>query len=306
MPIKLEATELENLIHNFRYSNFGDNNERTFGSAITERFPNSEFYWQRFVTPMTNRIDSTVTHDKIGARKTVSIDIQELSRLNYSVFMNLVYANQCLHDKQLSYFENFYAHLGTVCDLSEEFITQLYIITLECEGLKTEVLQELSKEGFLKIAEKWYDDYYASSFEHYLKKGKTAPFKIIGRSNLLDEYFSNAKEWKEYKKFAQQIRTYRNVIVHNAIVGGRIVGTDIYVPRIKNILKYKQWHQIFSITRPEVEKDFIERNTQMRENFITMNEKLNLLWQKPIEHFNRLLYIDRKPLLMQKYDLVLS
>lgn len=303
MTIQLSTSDFKKGLEQFSYKNNGDNYEINYGNKVIDIFPNSELYWRLFVIPMTNRIDNTVLNDKIGTRISVSIDMQELSRLNYSVFVNLVFAEQCISKKQISFFENFYAHLGTVCDLAEEFSTQLYLIKLQCVQKETEILQKLSKTKFLEIAKNWYDKYYSSTYEHYLSKGKTAPIKLISRMNILDEYHSNSPEWKEYSKFALQLRTYRNVVVHNPQMGGHVVNGKIHVPKKEKVSNYKKWHQIFAVDINKRDRDFIEREYQMVEDFRILKEKLNKLWQKPIDDFNQLFYIDKNPLILHKYDL---
>jgi hypothetical protein len=305
MTIRLLTSDFKEYLRQFNYKKNGDTYEINFGHTVVDVFSNSELYWQLFVIPMTNRIDNSIVIDKIGARKSISIDIYELSRLNYSVFINLVFAKQCISNKQISFFENFYTHIGTVCDLAEEFVTQLYFIKLICEQRETEILQKLSKTEFLEIAEEWYDKYYSSAYEHYLSKGKTAPIKLISRANILDEYYSNALEWKEYSKFALQIRTYRNVVVHNPQIGGHIIDGKMYVPKKGEISNYKKWYQIFAIdaNSNKFKRDFIEREYQMVEDLRVLKEKLNNLWIKPIDDFNQLLYIDKNQTLLKKYDL---
>ena len=146
MPLQTTSSDLEILTKSFTYKTFGDGYEMQYGDLVIDNFSNSEAFWQKFITPLTNRIDAFISNsnDKIKQRQSASLDVRDLSAIHYSVFMNLTYAVECLTKKQISYFENFYAHLGSVCDLAEEFLTQLYFISLYCEGKETEILQRLS------------------------------------------------------------------------------------------------------------------------------------------------------------------
>jgi len=305
MTHQTTSQELLNLSKTFSYQNIGDGYEILFGDTVIDKFKNSEIFWQQFITPITKRIDLTVLdpNEKIKPRQNIGIDLQELSSFHYSVFLNLVYAGQCLEKKHFSYFENFYAHLGSVCDLAEEFLTQLYFMSLECEGKETVVLQKLSKIKFLDIAKEWYDNYYASSYQHYLSKGKTAPIKLISRANILDEYFGKSKEWKDYIKTALQIRTYRNVVVHNTQIASLQVNNQTYVPKKSKISDYKKWHQVFAVKPQRFQHDFIERDQQMLQDLTDLKEKLEIIWNKPIDHFKKLLYIDKNKKLLAKYDI---
>lgn len=305
LTLQTTILDLKTLTNGFTYQSDGDLHEMQSGHLITDLFPKSEEFWKSFVTPITNRVDKNVSNhnEKIRARTAISTDLVDLSIIHYSVFLNLVYASNSLSTKHLSYFENFYAHLGSVCDLAEEFITHLYFITLECEEKETEVLQRLSKRKFVELAKDWYDKYYASSYIHYLSKGKTAPLKIIGRSNILDEYFDNAVEWKDYSKLALLIRTYRNVIVHNTQIGSHITPQGVFVPKKNKIGDYKKWHQVFAVNHNKFLRDFIERDSQMQQDLLDLKSALNNLWTKPIQHFDRLLYADQNINLLRKYDI---
>lgn len=300
MPLQTTSQSLLILTNTFTYKSIGDKYEIIYGDTVIDNFKNSEVFWQKFITPITKRVDTAIINpnDRIRPRQNISLDLQELSSIHYSVFLNLVYAGQCLATKHLSYFENFYAHLGSACDLAEEFLTQLYFISLACEEKETEILEKLSKGKFLDIAKQWYDKYYASTYQHYLSKGKAAPIKLISRSNILDEYFSNSKEWKEYCNTALQIRTYRNVVVHNTQIASIWVGSQVFVPKKKRIQDYKKWHQVFSVKQDRFPHDFIERDQQMQNDFIELKEKLNSIWEKPLEHFSKLLYFDKNSKLL--------
>lgn len=308
MTLHTDINTLRTLTDGFTYKADGDLHEIQSGHLITDLFPNSELFWKSFVTPITNRVDVAITNhnDKIRARPNISTDIVDLSIIHYSVFLNLVYASVSLTTKHLSYFENFYTHLGTVCDLAEELITQLYFVTLECEEKETEVLQRLSKTKYLELAKEWYDKNYSNAYTHYLSKGKTAPFKIIGRTNILDEYFGDDLNWKSYSKLALQIRTYRNVIVHNTQIGSHITPQGIFVPKKNKISDYKKWHQVFTVKQDKFLKDFIERDSQMQRDLNDLKAALNNLWLKPIQHFDRLLYTDKNSRLLKKYDIQIN
>lgn len=304
MKLQINQQDLKALTDGFSYKIDGDKHEIENGQLIVDLFPNSENFWKAFVTPITSRIDTSIIEhsNKIRARSDISTDIVDLSIIHYSVFLNLVYASKCLSTKQMSYFENFYTHLGSVCDLAEEFITQLYFVTLECEDKETEVLQRLAKKDYLKLAADWYEKHYATSYKHYLSKGKTAPFKIIGRSNILDEYFNKSNEWKNYSEIALQIRTYRNVIVHNSQIGSLTTPKGIYVPKKNKIGNYKKWHQVFKVKDERFLIDFIERESQMHQDITDLKTALNILWAKPLQHFERLFYTENNPTLIEKYN----
>lgn len=306
MSYQISSKYLLDLSKTFTYKLSGDKYEVMYGDAVIDIFKSSETFWRKFITPLTMRIlaNQNDPNIRIRPRSNISLDLQELSSIHYSVFLNLAYAEQCLITKQASYFENFYTHLGSACDLAEEFLINIYFLILKCENKETEVLQKLSKGKFLNLAKEWYDKYYPSTYEHYLSKGKAAPIKLISRSNILDEYFEKSKELREYNSTAILIRTYRNVVVHNSQIGSIFTEDGRwYVPRKNKISKYRKWHQVFSVKPRQFPFDFIEKLQQMREDANELKTRLNSLWKKPITDFENLLYLAKNKSLLSKYDL---
>ena len=84
MPLQTTSQALKDLTKTFTYKTVGDKYEIAYGDTVIDNFKNSESFWQRFVTPITGRIDSNVTNpnDKIRPRQNISIDLQELSAIH--------------------------------------------------------------------------------------------------------------------------------------------------------------------------------------------------------------------------------
>lgn len=307
-PFEIHPNKLIELTKKFCYKNNGDYFEREFNGMVLDLFANSELFWRDLVTPITKRLDDKYSNkpESLEPRKHVDSRIKDISALHYSVYLNLVYAAECFNKRHISFFENFYAHLGTVCDLAEEFITELYFVILECIEKETEILQRLSKTKFLKIASEWYDQNYSNAYSHYLTKGKTPPIKLISRPNILDEYFGVYPSWKQYKTFALGIRTYRNVVVHYSQIPALIVNNQIFVPKRARIHNYKKWHQAANVEENRFRKDFIGKDLQMEEDFKLIKKQLNDIWQKPYNDFHNLLYVQKNAKLLEKYNLNFS
>ena len=101
MTLHTDINTIRTLTNGFTYKTDGDLHELRSGDLVTDLFPNSELFWKFFVTPITNRVDSSITNDniKIRTRTNISTDVVDLSIIHYSVFLNLVYANVCLTTK---------------------------------------------------------------------------------------------------------------------------------------------------------------------------------------------------------------
>lgn len=311
MVYKIASRKLRDMISKTYFANDGDSYERVYWTFLKERFPNCETFWRYFVVPSTKRIEAefSASNKRIHPREGISEDIIDITSFHYSMFMNLIYSYEHLNkfESMLSSFEDFYIHLGSACDLAEEFLLKTYLLILECRGQRSEILQELKKEDFLKLAEKWYDDKYSKVYENYLKKGKPSPMKLPSRQNVLDEYFQDSADWKEYKSHTQKIREYRNVIVHDVQIGmiTPIDAGGVLVPKKEKIQDYKKWSYVFAAKRDaeKLRDDFIDMKEQMILDIRTLEIILNKLWVKPINDLKKLFFDEKNETLLGKYNI---
>jgi hypothetical protein len=290
MALEMSKTELKEIVERFSYAKNGDNNERQYAHGINEEFPNSEKFWKLFIVPLTKRIESTGDGEAIRVRPEVSDELQELASYHYSIFLNLIYAKDCLLKRQLGYFENFYTHLSSVFDLTEEFLNQAYSLANLSSGIIHTPIPKHDKSKFLELAGLFYDKEYDKAYEHYFRIGKVTPLRIIKAENSLIKYFNDSKEWKRYSSFSIRLKGFRNKVVHNIQQASRIIDDKVLVPKTNFISDYKSWKDVFNASSVDVEKKFIEKDTQMKENLKELLEILNDLWKKPITDFSSLLY----------------
>ncbi len=306
--LRINKQELNKIIDKTFFANCGDSHERQWWSYFQERFPNCEMFWRYFIVPHTNRIlpEGKIEEEIIRPRKRVAKEIRIISNVHYSMFINIIYSLDHLKNFQLSSFEDFYIHLASAGDLAEEFLLKTYFLILECTNQKSEILQELKKEDFLKLCEKWYNNNYSEVYENYLKKGKPAPIKLPSRKNVLDEYFQDLEYWGQYKKFVQKIREYRNIIVHDVQIG-KILSEKkdvVLVPKKDKIQDYKDWPKVFAAGKDtkKLQKDFIEMREQMILDIGRMQISLNNIWNKPIEDL-KILFKKKNEVLLRKFDI---
>jgi hypothetical protein len=310
-PLQKEATTLRNEVLKLHLAEDGDNNERLYWPIIKEQFPNYERFWRLLVNPLTCRIERELGDPaRIQRRDGISEDVWIVSYLNYSLFLHLTAASDHLPGPLNSSFSDFYTHLGSACELAEDFLLQAYLVICECRGEIVPVLQELSKDEFLKIAEKWYDKRYARLYENYHNKGKGSSIYLPARSTILQSYFTSDRQaaWNAYELFANAIRPYRNRIVHDVAMGNVIVGKIPMVPRKERIQDYRSLQQVKAATHniKQLKKDFVVREEQMFNDFQELQKHLNELWEFIIADFCNLLYEDTNPVMMKKYNLVLT
>lgn len=303
--ITITPVELKSIIENFSYKDNGDGYEIKYYSIVND-FPHSEKFWKTFVCPMTNRLTiEAKPHSIIRFREGISDDLKEIGSYHYSIFLNLIYANDCLAEKQLSFFENFYTHLATIGDLTEEFLLKIQFLKSECDGIDAVLYQKLKKEEFIELAVAYFEDKkkYSKDYEHYFSKGRVTPLRMITAENLLSKYFGELKPWKSYLTIMSQIRQYRNVVVHNKQLASRHIGTQVLVPKRSKIGNYKTWQQVFQAEEETLKNDFVERKEQMLDDLKELTRCLDALWDKPIKDLDKLLFVDKNETLLKHYNI---
>jgi hypothetical protein len=55
-----------------------------------------------------------------------------------------------------------------------------------------------------------------------------------------------------------------------------------------------------------LKEDFVVREEQMYSDFRAIQERCNALWERPTTDLTRLLYAERNPILLRKYNLMLA
>lgn len=299
--------DLRRMVEELHLATDGDGNERNFWPAINEHFPNYETFWRYVVVPTTKRIEQPVGTDGRHERRAgIAEDLWLITYINYSVFLNLVGAFEHLAQPLMLSLGNFYTHLASACDLAEEFLLRVHLLICECRGEPVPELAPDSKDEFLKKLDAWYEREYARAYEIYHRKGRDMLVRVGPREKLLCRYFERQDAaWKEYKRFSQPIREYRNKVVHDIQLATIRVGRINLMPRIEKIRNYAQPKDLQSaLTQPDViKRDFVVREEQMFSDFRTFKERLNALWEKPTADLRELLYEAGNPALLAKNNL---
>jgi hypothetical protein len=300
------AKALEYEVSKLHLADDGDIHERQYWPIIKERFPHYERYWRLLVVPMTRRFErGPGDPTRIRRRDGVAEDVWIASYLNYSLFLHLTAAFDHLHGPLNSSFSDFYSHLGSACNLAEDFLLQSYLVVSECNGKTVPILQEMSKEEFLEKAAEWYDKCYPDLYENCHKKGKGITLYLPARDEILKDYFTSGRQavWKAYESFSMATRQYRNRIVHDVAIGNVLVpGTNIYmVPRKERIQDYRSLQQVVAAAQnaDRLKRDFVVREEQMFNDFQEFQQHLNALWEVPIADFYELLYEKKNPTMLK-------
>jgi hypothetical protein len=289
----------------------GDSYEKIFGNLLSDSFPNCEKYWKVFIVPLTNRFLGypKALEEDIHFRKNIDPNLEDISLIHYSIFFNLVYAHYHLSNPILSSLENFYVHLSSVYDLVDAFLEKNYVLILNCRGEKSELLQTLSKDDFLEMATKWYDDQYAKVYENYLSRGKFMSMKLPSRQLLVKEfiadYLSQENLWNEYKNHSNSIKEFRNVIVHDVQIGKVVIDGKIFIPKPICIQKYRTLRNIQKALENQqtLQNDFVEVLYQFKNDLENTQIILNNLWNVLIPELNIELFHNERKYLHDAYNL---
>lgn len=312
MKVNVDKLILDKLLRASSFQLNGDINEKRFGQYVVSRFPNCELFWKLFVVPLTERLSGypQLLTDNIRPRKGVAVDLENIANINYSIFLNIVYAHIHLQVNLPCSLENFYVHLASVCDLAETFLEKWFFLILKCRGDECVILQKITREEFLSLAGTWYDGNYLTLYENYFSKGKILPIRIPSRKDIIKElferYLMNEDLRKEYIKFSQCIKEYRNVIVHDVQVGSLSIGGTMFVPKPQVIKKYKTWRQVFAVKdRSTIMNDFRPKEEQMEADITHLEIILNKIWDLIIKEFSSEFYRRDRLILRDMYGFVL-
>ena len=196
-------------------------------------------------------------------------------------------------------------HLGTLCDLVEELLMKIYFLKNECEKKESPILKKLTRDQFRDLSGEWFDKNYETLYEQYFKKGKANPIRIPSRKYVLDEYYGENASWEIYKKFSQEIRQYRNIIAHHYKMSFlQNEQGHLFVPKKDKINNYKRWVDVENaVIDTGKHDDFVGQDDLMESDLTQMKRVLQVLWDKPLNDFNNLLYEKKNNIIQTKYNL---
>jgi hypothetical protein len=311
--MNITRSSFDKLIQKSTFKIDGDGYEQNFGHIVTEQFPNCETFWKHFVIPLTERINgypNELIHQNIRPRRGIDSQLKDIANTHYTAFLNLIYAHQHIQSRTLCWLEDFYVHLGSVCDLAETFMENFFFLLLKCRGDSCHVLQHLSKSEFITLAEEWYTKNYEQLFGHYLAKGKSIPIRIPTRKNVIKEFFhtylGNDHLRKRYINHSQTIRLFRNTIVHSVQIGNITMNGQTYLPKPAVIQKYTNWEKVFEAYPHDFSKDFATKDDIAYADLVTLESILNDIWTLIINEYVKEFYAPSRQILRNMYDLVLE
>lgn len=229
------------IFNSTRLSIDGDDLERHYwGLFIKDQFPNYESFWLKFVVPLTNRPDSV--YFKADAElKKIGKNKSDLciAQLNYSILRHLIRAFEIL--KAL---EN---PIGMDQQLN------------------------LLQEGIVRLV--GAQDNAFELLERFSNPKEYRPFEEgAGEKARRKKYDKKSKGYP-----LQQIRDYRNSLVHGRLLPGIMDGNRLCLPKIGKENLYLDWRIVTDFSN-------ISKREKAKKNFFSVLNILTSAWRETIEY----------------------
>jgi hypothetical protein len=312
MTIKIGKEDLEQLFGQATFREHGDDLERKYGHYLSERFPRCEEFWHFFVVPLTKRIENSA--GRLGAeiyfRDGMDAKLKYIASAHYSMFVHLAYAHLHFDNPVPSSLEDIYVHLVSACDLTETLIGKWHLVKLECQKKPSKLLQKLSRKNSKKLAGKSSDERYSELYELYFSEGYRSPlFYNNIRKDFFREYMSDVRFREKYDTLSNQLRWFRNAVVHDVKVGKFVTPDGLeLVPKISKIKLYPTWEFIEKVKDDKaiIGRDFKEKNVHILGSIQGLETRLNDLWEKLIQDFKEELYSNERNSLRDMFGIDLS
>jgi len=266
----------------YTLSKDGDDWERPYWRTLEKAWPNYEVLWREFVVPLTGR-----PHD-IQIRKGTDPLLEEMCMAHYSTFYHLGRAHELFRSVKRnielarSYDEIFF-HMSAATEMVDRFLFAIWKI---CRKIKGQAAPEpWSLEEVVKHAKRFHGKEYKKNYEEYLNSGRSVGIPLHNVRDSIDSIMAliHAKKLvKEMWQIADHIRSYRNVMTHNPLIGQLIVSERaIYLPKQDNLSKYPLWSS--TLYGETVQLDYAPANDIVEDYLGRFESRVNELWQKLIE-----------------------
>lgn len=127
----------------FTLASHGDHREQEWGPAIREYFPAYEIFWRRYVVPLTNRVDPSISFSNrdlwIRLRDGVRPEYEQMAMHHYSIFYYLARAIVRIRSGKSVFPEDVFASLDACGDNVRAFFAAMRSI-LKDFGVHTDFL----------------------------------------------------------------------------------------------------------------------------------------------------------------------
>jgi hypothetical protein len=242
----------------------GDAIEKSlFSPLIQPHFPSYEVFWQKFVTPLTRRpADIQFRTDTELATIGFGPEHVCIAQLHYTVLVQL---GRCLSLCTQQDFAVGHRVLDMSClCMRQEFSVNHLVWAMSClvgaQDVAFELLERFATRGS-GTYDPWLD-----------KRPRDAARNVKGGKEAQDE-------WKhKQNRPLQEIRDYRNNLVHGRTPPGIVVGGAATVPKLGKQRQYFDWRLVTAAATPPV-ADFDSPASLFTNFFTTTVNYFENSWQ---------------------------
>jgi len=260
----------------------GDKTEKAAWPLFAkEKFPNYELLWQRFVAPRTNR--PTDIHFAAGTPPTD----REIAGIHYSILHSFYVVYDWLSKEQADpatekqSFEIAFVKLSNVCDLTEELLFKLLVLTGNLNSSFPEIIEAAGQDAKDRKIAKINTLTASDIFDGIMERG-TSSIVVSNRTSILRQRFA----FKRYLDLSGPLRSYRNIIVHS----WHSFQIDYSVPRMNYVKSYRDWARVTDIIRSNdnqakqkmLTEHFVPMRVFIQEEVDQLIEAVNVLWSEII------------------------
>lgn len=254
----------------------GNKLDHRFVDFICDHFPSYEPFRMRFLYPLTGMPSDP------NWRKDTYPELEGIGMSAYSILKSLKFIllneeNVSVGDPQQT-FKNIYFHFGLIIDTIEFLCRSISKCLNYLKIIDVEDRLRISPDELAANFATWVETKYPDRFQEMIEYGKPIMYYPQRDNNHLALLTTKA-ERKEYLKFTEQIKQYRNFYIHNP-------GVDIFV-NIESqkrfvankciIQKARSWADIMILFEEE-RSSFIDPKEMIKNDLISLSNHIDSLW----------------------------
>ncbi len=260
------------------------------------RFPNYEEFWRQFIVPMSCRECTPPGQPLwIHFRKDVDPDAQRIAMAHYSIFRALAYINEIITIQNDSEFhqnfsftyseriDNVYIYLANIIDLVALLFWSVHKLESRFSIPVGKFPEKYNLQRILEKAEYYFSSgHYQDDFKQFCNKKRVASIKLHEPDDVTS-FIKDAVLKKDWREFSRDIRTYRNAVIHNTMIGHLIdVDNEELIPLKDKLRDYELWGTIIYYPQQD---HFEPSEDAIKRDFFRMCDLLNRLWHHLIESY---------------------
>ena len=281
----------------------GDDIERENCRWIRQSFPKYEKFWSKNIVPMTNRKDTQQGVNKLWFhfRKGLDKNIQQIAMSHYSIILNLLYIrdlsniqlnvaiykiSRIMYEKRT---DRLFTAYATIADLIENIFFNVCKLRkkLKIDDHK-DLFQKLNEDEINAKTKSFCKAYLKKDskiFDNFLQLRKPVNIRIHNTEASLKVINKEAR--KQFLAWANQVRVYRNAIIHSPQMGRfyDISGTQLIPKDSVSVEKYSFWADIIYEQDPN---KFINLEQLIKDLSSNLSENIDLLWTDLLKAYDEI------------------